>query len=69
MIRFICREDDIGAAANVGGPVQSYHKTFTDSAECERWINEKVEWNIRTIIGCEVVPDADPALGEVEREG
>ena len=71
MIRYICREDDIGAAANVGGPVQSTYHTFTDVAAVERWISMldldsgARRWLTRTIIACEVVPEMDKeAKGE-----
>jgi hypothetical protein len=55
MLRFICRETDIGAAANVGGPVHTTHKTFTDVAELEDWLKIETQWATRECLGVEVV--------------
>lgn len=64
MIRYICREDDIGPAS-VGGPVRTRYVTFTDAVEFEGWVTAKEQWLIRTIIACEVVLDKE---GDRERE-
>lgn len=61
MIRLICTEVDAGAAANVGGPVNVYHKTFdAELPELEAWLREpkKMSWSYtdRMFTGIELLP-------------
>lgn len=60
MLRFICRETDIGAAANVGGPVHVEHKTFTEPDKLEEWLRVKSQWITRECVGVEVAENAAP---------
>lgn len=62
MIRFICREVNAGAAANIGGPVEVDHRTFTDAAALEAWLrmeDRPESWQrayvSRSLVGCELV--------------
>ena len=65
MIRFICRETDVGAACNAGGPVDVRHKTFTDAAELELWLRfddmEHHKYTERTVLGVELIEEPDHA--------
>ena len=50
MIRILCQVTDIGAAANIGGPVQDRYKTFdVDLPEVEEWINKEGQWETRLV--------------------
>lgn len=77
MIRLICRNIDVGAAANVGGPVNVSHKTFDiRNTEVEAWLKEAQGqmYQTREVSGAELLPDNDPShfdptemLAELER--
>lgn len=57
LIRVICNETDFGVAANVGGPVQTSHRTF--DIECSEslasYLSLQDKWKSRTIIGVEII--------------
>lgn len=57
MIRLIARSADRGAAANVGGPVDTEYKTFdVDLPEVEAWLlknSGKYLWS--EIVGAEII--------------
>jgi hypothetical protein len=63
-IRIIVRECDEGAARNVGGPVQTRHRTFdVDLPELEAYLrNVPYDYVCREVIGVELVAVA-PAEG------
>ena len=70
MLRYICQETDIGAAFNIGGPVDVFHRTFTDPVELERWLRygdwpagQSSQYNARRVLGVEVV-NPDPGDSE-----
>ena len=56
MIRIICREQDCGVAANVGGEVVIEYKTFTAYIPAlEKWLRAKGKYNERMVVGAECV--------------
>ncbi len=66
MIRVICRDVNIGAAANVGGPVDIEHRTFdVELTAIETWLKEPSVMNdhyrTREVIGFELLPDTAKA--------
>jgi hypothetical protein len=66
MLRIIAEESDIGAAANVGGPVIVRHKTFDVNApEVERYLSLKQQWATRQIIGVEYRDEAAEEPGDL----
>lgn len=65
MIRVIVRTSDCGAAANVGGPVDLYFKTFdVPSAELEHYLTEdKGKYSTREVVGVEVLAGKPEVAG------
>lgn len=68
MLRIICVENDYGAAANIGGPVDISHKTFdVECAAVEEWLQARrlpkgspgPSYANRSIAGVEVLPPAE----------
>jgi hypothetical protein len=62
-LRIVCREDDAGMAANVGGSVLTTLKTFDiEHPELEAWLREQhapgMKYWHRQIVGVEIVPDS-----------
>lgn len=56
-LRFICFCKDVGAAANVGGPIDITWKTFTDADELEAWLREPLRaYETREVSGVELIP-------------
>jgi len=56
MIRIICADTDYSSAANVGGPVDTRHRTFDiDAPEVEAFLKGSGKWNSRSFVGIEVV--------------
>ena len=62
MLRFIAHEIDVGAACNVGGPIEKRLRTFDgDVAALEAWLRfgetegRKPEYVSRELIGVEIV--------------
>jgi len=63
MLRLIFRETDIGAAANIGGPVNVKHETFdVDLPHVESWLRkyEGNQWTTRELVGVAIVSAAEP---------
>lgn len=69
MIRFLCRETNIGSAFNVGGSVDTAYVTFTDAGLLEAWLRfdgvKHRTYLSREVIGVEV-PDAEAVAGKDE---
>jgi hypothetical protein len=57
MIRIIVRESDEGAARNVGGPVQTRHRTFdVHLPDLEQYLrNVPYDYVMREVIGVELL--------------
>ena len=57
MIRVLCVENDIGAAANVGGPAEVRGKTFDIAApQLEAWLTDRDDkWIKRSVSAIEVI--------------
>lgn len=57
MIRIVCIESSYGAAANVGGPVHQYTKTFDisgpDADKCAEWLRSIPSHGERSVVGVE----------------
>ena len=61
MIRVLCIENDIGAAANFGGPVETRGKTFDIYApQLEAWLTERDKWIKRSVTAVEVIEALPP---------
>lgn len=62
MIRFICREDNAGMAANVGGEVETKFVTIDgDTFALEAWLTMKVDnYTVRHFVGIEIVAKERP---------
>lgn len=60
MIRLIMREDDMGHAANAGGPVVTQFKTFdVDLPAVEEWLRQSSGiYSQRQLAGIELLPAA-----------
>jgi hypothetical protein len=57
MIRLILRDTDTGAAAHIGGPVDTIWRTVdVDLPEVEAWLRETFEWHSREVVGVELLP-------------
>lgn len=55
-MRFICRETDCAAAANVGGPVNTTFRTFVTADSVETWLRlDSGRYVTRECIGVELV--------------
>jgi len=60
VIRLICRESDVGAAANVCGPVNVTYKTFDlDLPEVEAWLRKTEMYIAREMVAAELLPIGD----------
>ena len=61
MMRFLCREIDWSRAYNLGGPVDTEYRTFTDAAALEAWLRlsdlEHHNYVCRELLGVELVDD------------
>lgn len=57
-IRLICRTVNIGAAANIGGPVDVEHRTIDVDVpdEVHAWLTANQQWITREVIGVECIP-------------
>ena len=56
MVRIIVQDNDFGEAANVGGPTHQSFKTFdVELPEVEAYLNEKLTWVHRSVIGIELL--------------
>lgn len=68
-LRFICQEVDIGAARNVGGPVDVDVCSFTDVAKLAGWLRfdglpeEAKRYATRRVMGVEVLDDDEASDG------
>jgi hypothetical protein len=62
MLRIICRTDDAGMAANVGGSVCTEHRTFdVELPELEAWLREpQGTYGHRQVTGVELVGSLEP---------
>jgi len=61
MLRFIVRETDIGAAANIGGPVNNTWVTIDgDTDRLEALLAEKKAWTTRELVGVEIIDTPRP---------
>lgn len=57
-LRFVCFSKNVGAAANVGGPIDMEWKTFTDVVEMEAWLREPLDaYQTRQVAGVELMED------------
>lgn len=59
MIRLVMRQDDMGHAANSGGPVVTEYKTFDiEAPQVETWLRENSGLYMqRQLVGIEVLPE------------
>ena len=57
-LRIVCVDVDHGRAANVGGPVMTFPKTFDMDApeELKRWLDYGRQWHDRFIEHVEILP-------------
>ena len=61
MIRIVCRDTDVGAAVNVGGPVNLTYKTFdVELPAVEEWLREPIAYR-REVIAVEILVEARDA--------
>ena len=67
MIRIVVIESDYGAAANIGGPVETTPHTFEiDHPEIERLLGNRGKYTTVEIMGAEIFSPC--ATGEDERD-
>jgi hypothetical protein len=56
MLRLIVQIVDTGAAANIGGPVETRYRTFdVDLPEVEAELRKADNWTTRHVVGAEVL--------------